>query len=33
MIVPVEMHDPLGIATYGRFRRFTVHTEETVVRR
>ena len=33
MIVPVEMHDPLGIATYGRFRRFTVRTEATVVRR
>ena len=30
MIVPVEMHDPLGIATYGRFRRFTVRTEERV---
>jgi len=26
--VPVEMHDPLGIATYGRFRRFSVETEE-----
>jgi len=26
--VPVEMHDPLGVATYGRFRRFFVETEE-----
>jgi hypothetical protein len=26
--VPVEMHDPLGVATYGRFRRFSVQTEE-----
>ncbi len=26
MMVPVEMHDPLGVATYGRFRRFTVST-------
>jgi hypothetical protein len=26
--VPVEMHDPLGVATYGRFRRFAVQTEE-----
>jgi hypothetical protein len=26
MIVPVEMHDPLGVATYGRFRRFSVST-------
>ena len=24
MTVPVEMHDPLGIATYGKFRRFGV---------
>jgi hypothetical protein len=32
MIVPVEMHDPLGVATYGRFRRFTVQTEERVAR-
>jgi hypothetical protein len=32
MIVPVEMHDPLGVATYGRFRRFTVKTEETIAR-
>jgi len=31
-IVPVEMHDPLGVATYGRFRRFTVTTEESRVR-
>jgi hypothetical protein len=33
MIVPVEMHDPLGIATYGRFRRFNVSTEEKLGRR
>jgi hypothetical protein len=26
--VPVEMHDPLGVATYGRFRRFSVQTDE-----
>lgn len=26
--VPVEMRDPLGVATYGSFRRFSVHTEE-----
>ena len=26
MTVPVEMHDPLGTATYGRFRRFAVTT-------
>ncbi len=26
--VPVEMRDPLGVATYGRFRRFSVKTEE-----
>lgn len=26
--VPVEMHDPLGVATYGRFRRFSVQTQE-----
>jgi hypothetical protein len=30
MLVPVEMHDPLGVATYGKFRRFAVTTEETV---
>ena len=24
MTVPVEMHDPLGVATYGKFRRFGV---------
>jgi len=30
MIVPVEMHDPLGTATYGRFRRFNVSTAERV---
>jgi hypothetical protein len=28
--VPVEMHDPLGIATYGRFRKFAVETDEKV---
>jgi hypothetical protein len=32
MMVPVEMHDPLGVATYGRFRRFTVRTEEKLAR-
>jgi len=26
--VPIEMRDPLGVATYGRFRRFSVETEE-----
>lgn len=26
--VPVEMRDPLGVATYGQFRRFVVRTEE-----
>jgi len=26
--VPVEMHDPLGVATYGTFRRFSVETNE-----
>ncbi len=26
--VPVEMRDPIGVATYGRFRRFSVETEE-----
>jgi hypothetical protein len=26
--VPVEMRDPLGVATYGSFRRFSVQTEE-----
>ena len=26
--VPVEMRDPLGVATYGRFRRFSVETHE-----
>ena len=30
MIVPVEMHDPLGIATYGQFRRFAVTTNVTL---
>lgn len=30
MTVPVEMHDPLGTATYGRFRRFAVSTTETL---
>ena len=30
MMVPVEMHDPLGVATYGRFRRFAVTTAETM---
>ncbi len=30
MMVPVEMHDPLGTATYGKFRRFTVTTSEKV---
>src|SRR4051812_44792334 len=30
MMVPVEMHDPLGVATYGRFRRFEVTTHENV---
>ena len=28
--VPFEMRDPLGVATYGRFRRFSVETEEHV---
>jgi hypothetical protein len=28
--VPVEMRDPLGVATYGRFRRFSVETDERV---
>lgn len=28
VIVPVEMRTPLGTATYGRFRRFGVQTEE-----
>lgn len=28
--VPSEMRDPLGVATYGRFRRFSVETEEHV---
>lgn len=32
MTVPVEMHDPLGTATYGRFRRFAVRTEATIRR-
>jgi hypothetical protein len=32
MMVPVEMHDPLGVATYGRFRRFTVRTDEKIAR-
>jgi hypothetical protein len=27
MTVPIEMHDPLGTATYGRFRRFAVTTD------
>ena len=26
--VPVEMHDPLGVATYGQFRKFSVQTQE-----
>ena len=30
MMVPVEMHDPLGVATYGRFRRFSVSTSSVV---
>ena len=28
--VPVEMRDPLGVATYGRFRQFSVETDERV---
>ena len=28
--VPVEMRDPLGVATYGRFRRFSVETDERI---
>jgi len=30
VIVPVEMRTPLGTATYGRFRRFGVQTEEKI---
>lgn len=30
VIVPVEMQTPLGVATYGRFRRFNVETEEKI---
>ena len=30
VIVPVEMETPLGKATYGRFRRFAVQTEEKI---
>ena len=30
MTVPIEMHDPLGVATYGKFRRFVVTTTEAV---
>jgi len=30
VIVPVEMRSPLGVATYGRFRRFGVQTEEKI---
>jgi hypothetical protein len=30
MNVPVEMHDPLGVATYGRFRQFSVKTDERI---
>ena len=29
MTVPVEMHDPLGVATYGKFRRFGVSSVVT----
>jgi hypothetical protein len=29
-IVPVEMRTPLGTATYGRFRRFGVQTDEKI---
>jgi hypothetical protein len=30
VIVPVKMETPLGVATYGRFRKFNVQTEEKI---
>ena len=30
LIVPVEMRTPIGVATYGRFRRFNVQTDEKI---